>query len=201
MDAAEVPKGSFYTYFRSKEDFALAALERARNLGCTSSECAAATASAHVRLYQADLERQLEALDAGAEPLPVHHLEAAREAIQDADVEGASAAIMAAITLPVEELEPIVDETLAHNNMEKHDLDWLIPHQANLRIIKATARKLDMPMDRVVVTVDKHGNTSAASVPMALDVAVRSGRIKRGDTMLLEAFGGGFTWGAALIKY
>jgi 3-oxoacyl-[acyl-carrier-protein] synthase-3 len=101
----------------------------------------------------------------------------------------------------VNTLGRIVDETLAFNNMDKHDLDWLIPHQANLRIIKATARKLDMPMDRVVVTVDKHGNTSAASVPMALDEAVRSGRIQRGDNMLLEAFGGGFTWGAALIRY
>ncbi|MDT8408600.1 MAG: beta-ketoacyl-ACP synthase III [Wenzhouxiangellaceae bacterium] len=101
----------------------------------------------------------------------------------------------------VKTLGRIVDETLAHNNMDKHDLDWLIPHQANLRIIKATARKLDMPMDRVIVTVDKHGNTSSASVPLALDEAVRSGRIKRGDNMLLEAFGGGFTWGAALIRY
>jgi 3-oxoacyl-[acyl-carrier-protein] synthase-3 len=101
----------------------------------------------------------------------------------------------------VNTLGRIVDETLAFNEMDKHDLDWLIPHQANLRIIKATAKKLDMPMDRVVVTVDKHGNTSAASVPMALDEAVRSGRIRRGDNMLLEAFGGGFTWGAALIRY
>jgi len=101
----------------------------------------------------------------------------------------------------VNTLGRIVDETLAHNNLDKHDLDWLIPHQANLRIIKATARKLDMPMDRVIVTVDRHGNTSAASVPMALDEAVRSGRIKRGELMLLEAFGGGFTWGSALIRY
>ncbi|MGK7296985.1 MAG: beta-ketoacyl-ACP synthase III [Candidatus Wenzhouxiangella sp. M2_3B_020] len=101
----------------------------------------------------------------------------------------------------VNTLGRIVDETLAFNNLDKHDLDWLIPHQANLRIIKATAKKLDMSMDRVVVTVDKHGNTSAASVPMALDEAVRSGRIQRGDLMLLEAFGGGFTWGAALIRY
>ena len=101
----------------------------------------------------------------------------------------------------VNTLGRIVDETLAHNKLDKHDLDWLIPHQANLRIIKATARKLDMPMDRVIVTVDRHGNTSAASVPMALDEAIRSGRVKRGDLMLLEAFGGGFTWGAALIRY
>lgn len=101
----------------------------------------------------------------------------------------------------VNTLGRIVEETLAHNNMSKHDIDWLIPHQANLRIIKATAKKLDMPMDRVIVTVDRHGNTSSASVPMALDEAIRSGRIQRGELVLLEAFGGGFTWGAALIRY
>jgi 3-oxoacyl-[acyl-carrier-protein] synthase III len=101
----------------------------------------------------------------------------------------------------VNTLGRIVDETLAANQLEKSDLDWLIPHQANLRIIKATAKKLQMSMDQVIVTVDKHGNTSAASVPMALDVAIRSGRVKRGEKLLLEAFGGGFTWGAALIVY
>jgi 3-oxoacyl-[acyl-carrier-protein] synthase III len=101
----------------------------------------------------------------------------------------------------VNTLGRIVDETLAANQLEKEDLDWLIPHQANLRIIQATARKLRMSMDQVIVTVDRHGNTSAASVPMALDVAVRSGRIQRGDKLLLEAFGGGFTWGAALVAY
>ncbi len=85
--------------------------------------------------------------------------------------------------------------------MEKADLDWLIPHQANQRIIAATARKLGMPEERVILTVDRHGNTSAASVPLALDEAVRDGRIKRGDHVLLEAFGGGFTWGAALVRY
>jgi 3-oxoacyl-[acyl-carrier-protein] synthase-3 len=95
----------------------------------------------------------------------------------------------------------IVDETLAANNMEKADIDWLIPHQANMRIINATAKKLQTPMDRVVVTVDEHGNTSAASVPLALDVAVRDGRIKRGETILMEAFGGGFTWGSVLAKF
>ncbi len=95
----------------------------------------------------------------------------------------------------------IVDETLAANGLEKSDIDWLVPHQANIRIIEATAKKLKMPMERVVVTVGEHGNTSAASVPMALDVAVRDGRIKRGDLLLLEAFGGGFTWGSALIRY
>ena len=101
----------------------------------------------------------------------------------------------------VRTLGRIVDETLGANNLQKSDLDWLIPHQANFRIIAATARMLDMNMDHVVVTVDRHGNTSAASVPLALDEAVRDGRIKRGDLLLLEAFGGGFTWGSALIKY
>ena len=101
----------------------------------------------------------------------------------------------------VRTLGRIVEETLGANDLRKSDLDWLIPHQANLRIIAATARMLDMDMDHVVVTVDRHGNTSAASVPLALDEAVRDGRIKRGDLMLLEAFGGGFTWGSALIRY
>jgi 3-oxoacyl-[acyl-carrier-protein] synthase III len=101
----------------------------------------------------------------------------------------------------VRTLGRIVDETLSANDLEKADLDWLIPHQANLRIIAATARMLDMDMDHVVVTVDRHGNTSAASVPLALDEAVRDGRIRRGNLMLLEAFGGGFTWGSALIRY
>jgi len=98
-------------------------------------------------------------------------------------------------------LGAIARETLATNNVEKSDLDWLVPHQANLRIIAAAAKKLDMPMERVVVTVDKHANTSAASIPLALDTAVRDGRIQRGHLLLLEAFGGGFTWGSALIKF
>ncbi len=103
--------------------------------------------------------------------------------------------------IAVRTLGRIVDEVLEANQMEKSDLDWLIPHQANIRIIEATARKLSMPMDRVVVTIEDQGNTSAASVPLALDVAVRDGRVKRGDKLLLEAFGGGFTWGAALVRY
>ena len=103
--------------------------------------------------------------------------------------------------MAVNTLGRIVDETLAANAMQKSDVDWLVPHQANIRIINATAKKLQMNTDHVVVTVDKHGNTSAASVPLALDVAVRDGRIQRGETILLEAFGGGFTWGSALIKY
>lgn len=101
----------------------------------------------------------------------------------------------------VNTLGRIVDETLEANRMNRNDVDWLIPHQANIRIIQATARKLKLPMERVVVTVDQHGNTSAASIPLALDVAVRDGRIKRGETLLLEAFGGGFTWGSTLLKY
>jgi len=101
----------------------------------------------------------------------------------------------------VNTLGRIVDETLSANNLEKKDIDWLVPHQANTRIISATAKKLDMPMDKVILTVDQHGNTSAASVPLALDVAIRDGRIQRGDKLLLEAFGGGFTWGSALVDY
>jgi len=103
--------------------------------------------------------------------------------------------------MAVNTLGRIVDETLQYNNMEKSDIDWLVPHQANIRIIKATAKKLSMSLDHVVVTVDKHGNTSAASVPLALDVAVRDGRIKKGETLMLEAFGGGFTWGSVLLKF
>lgn len=103
--------------------------------------------------------------------------------------------------IAVKTLSSIADETLAANNMAKSDIDWLIPHQANIRIIKATAKKLSLPMDRVVVTVDEHGNTSAASIPLALDTAVRDGRIQRGETLLLEAFGGGFTWGSALLNF
>ena len=101
----------------------------------------------------------------------------------------------------VKTLDRVVDETLAANGLDKHAIDWLIPHQANLRIIQATAKRLDMPMDRVIVTVDKHGNTSSGSVPLALDYAVRTGKVQRGQLLLLEAFGGGFTWGSALLRY
>lgn len=100
----------------------------------------------------------------------------------------------------VTSLSKAVDEALAANGMERSALDWLVPHQANIRIIQATARKLDLPMEKVIVTVSQHGNTSAASVPLALDVAVRDGRIKPGQLLLLEAFGGGFTWGSALVR-
>ncbi|MBB1076157.1 ketoacyl-ACP synthase III [Rhodoferax sp. 4810] len=95
----------------------------------------------------------------------------------------------------------IVDETLEANGMERSDIDWLVPHQANMRIIQATARKLDLDMEQVVVTVEDHGNTSAASIPLAFDRAVRDGRIQRGQTVLMEAFGGGFTWGSVLLRY
>jgi len=98
-------------------------------------------------------------------------------------------------------LDSIARETLEKNNVDKHDLDWFVPHQANLRIITAAAKKLDMPMERVIVTVDEHANTSAASIPQALDTAVRDGRIKRGDLLLFEAFGAGFTWGSALLRF
>ncbi len=103
--------------------------------------------------------------------------------------------------MAVNTLDAIVDETLTANGLQKSDIDWLVPHQANIRILQATAKKLNMSMDHVVVTVDKHGNTSAASIPLALDTAVRDGRIQRGEMLLMEAFGGGFTWGSALVKY
>ena len=103
--------------------------------------------------------------------------------------------------IAVKELSNLVDELLTENAFNKSDLDWLVPHQANLRIISATAKRLDMDMSKVIVTLDKQGNTSAASVPCALDTGVRDGRIKRGQLILLEAFGGGFVWGSALVKF
>jgi 3-oxoacyl-[acyl-carrier-protein] synthase-3 len=103
--------------------------------------------------------------------------------------------------IAVTKLGAVVDETLAANGLERSAIDWLVPHQANIRIVQATASKLDLPLERVIVTVQDHGNTSAASVPLALDVGVRDGRIKRGELLLLEAFGGGFTWGSALVRY
>lgn len=101
----------------------------------------------------------------------------------------------------VRTLGNLAKETLEANNISHEDIDWLIPHQANLRIIQATAKRLGLPMEKVILTVQDHGNTSAASVPLALDVAVRSGRIKRGQLILMEAFGGGFTWGSVLLRY
>jgi 3-oxoacyl-[acyl-carrier-protein] synthase-3 len=101
----------------------------------------------------------------------------------------------------VKTLGGIAAETLEKAGVDKSELDWLIPHQANIRIIQATAKRLNLPMEKVILTVQDHGNTSAASVPMALDVAVRDGRIKRGQLVLMEAFGGGFTWGTVLMRY
>jgi 3-oxoacyl-[acyl-carrier-protein] synthase-3 len=98
-------------------------------------------------------------------------------------------------------LDTIATETLVNNGIDSDDIDWLVPHQANMRIITAAAKKLNLPMERVVVTVDEHANTSSASIPLALDVAVRDGRIQRGDLLLFEAFGAGFTWGSALVRY
>jgi len=103
--------------------------------------------------------------------------------------------------IAVQTLGRIVDETLEANGMNKSDIDWLVPHQANIRIITATAKKLRMSMDQVVVTIENQGNTSSASIPLALDEAIRDGRIQRGQTILMEAFGGGFAWGSALLRY
>jgi len=101
----------------------------------------------------------------------------------------------------VNTLGSLVDEVLRANDLPQSEIDWLVPHQANYRIIEATAKKMNLSMERVVVTVGEHGNTSAASIPLAFNVAVRDGRIQRGDTVLLEAFGAGFTWGALLLRY
>ncbi len=103
--------------------------------------------------------------------------------------------------IAVNKLEQVVDETLKKNNISQSQIDWLIPHQANLRIIQATAKKLNLPMERVILTVQEQGNTSAASIPLALDHGIRDGRIKHGELLLLEAFGAGFSWGSALIRY
>ncbi len=107
----------------------------------------------------------------------------------------------AVFKLAVGVLESVARSVLAKAGRTEADIDWLIPHQANIRIMQGTAKKLKLPLDKLVVTVDEHGNTSAASVPLALDVAVKSGRVRRGDTVMLEGVGGGFTWGAALLDY
>ncbi len=106
----------------------------------------------------------------------------------------------AVFKLAVSVLEEVAKEALAHAQMQASDIDWLIPHQANLRIMKGTAKKLGLPMEKMVVTVDQHGNTSAASIPLALDAAVRDGRVKPGQNVLMEGVGGGFTWGAVLVR-
>jgi 3-oxoacyl-[acyl-carrier-protein] synthase-3 len=98
-------------------------------------------------------------------------------------------------------LSQIIDETLTVNGIDQSQIDWLIPHQANIRIIQAVAKKLQLPMEKVIVTIEDHGNTSAASIPLALDQGIRDGRVKRGDTLLFEGFGGGMAWGSALITY
>lgn len=103
--------------------------------------------------------------------------------------------------LAVNILGDLFDETLAANNIQRSEIDWLIPHQANIRIIQAMAKKLDLPMDRVAITLDKQGNTSSASIPLALDIAIRDGRVKRGDLLMMEGFGGGLAWGSALVRY
>ncbi|MGR6979929.1 beta-ketoacyl-ACP synthase III [Testudinibacter sp. P27/CKL/0425] len=107
----------------------------------------------------------------------------------------------ATFKLAVGQLSGVVEETLVANQLQKSDIDWLVPHQANIRIIAATAKKLNMDMSQVVLTVEKYGNNSAATVPVALDEAVRDGRIQRGQLLLLEAFGGGWTWGSALVRF
>ncbi|MDR1012550.1 MAG: ketoacyl-ACP synthase III [Coxiellaceae bacterium] len=107
----------------------------------------------------------------------------------------------AVFKVAVTKLGEVVEESLKFNNVNKADIDWLIPHQANLRIIEATAKRLELPMDKVILTVDDQGNTSAASIPLALDIGVRDNRVKSGDLLLLEAFSAGFSWGAALVRY
>lgn len=106
----------------------------------------------------------------------------------------------AVFKLAVSVLEKVANEVLEIAGLTAAQIDWLVPHQANIRIMQSTAKKLDMPMDKVIVTVDQHGNTSAASIPLALDVAVRDGRIQKGQTVMLEGVGGGFTWGAAIVR-
>lgn len=107
----------------------------------------------------------------------------------------------AVFKLAVGMLESTARAALAKANMTEADIDWMVPHQANIRIMQSTSRKLKIPLEKMIVTVDQHGNTSAASIPLALDVSVRSGKVKKGDTLMLEAVGGGFTWGAVLLNY
>jgi 3-oxoacyl-[acyl-carrier-protein] synthase III len=103
--------------------------------------------------------------------------------------------------IAVNRLSSLAEETLKECNMSTDELDWMVPHQANIRIISAVAKRIKTPMEKVVVTLNKHGNTSAASIPLALDVAVRDGRIKKGDNLLFEGIGGGFSWGSALVQF
>ena len=101
----------------------------------------------------------------------------------------------------VRTLGRVAEDSLRNNGIDKKELDWLVPHQANLRIIQATAKRLELPLDKVILTVQDHGNTSSASIPMALDVGIEDGRIQRGQLILMEGFGGGFTWGTVLMRY
>jgi 3-oxoacyl-[acyl-carrier-protein] synthase-3 len=103
--------------------------------------------------------------------------------------------------IAVNKLSELAQETLTESNMTSDDVTWMIPHQANIRIISAVAKRINLPMSKVILTVEKHGNTSAASIPLALDTGVRDGRIKKGDTLLFEGIGGGFSWGGVLIKF
>jgi len=103
--------------------------------------------------------------------------------------------------IAVNRLSDLAEETLKDCNMTSDDLAWMIPHQANIRIISAVAKRIKLPMSKVILTIEKHGNTSAASIPLALDVAVRDGRIKKGDNLLFEGIGGGFSWGSLLVEY
>ena len=103
--------------------------------------------------------------------------------------------------IAVNKLSEVAEETLKYCNMTSEDIDWMVPHQANIRIINAIAKRIKLPMDKIILTLDKHGNTSAASIPLALDLAVRDGRIKKGDTLLLEGIGGGFSWGSILTEF
>ena len=132
----------------------------------------------------------------GPAVLPVRRLERLRDASQDNSTAGLKMHGHEVFKVAVRTLSKLVDETLAKNGIERSEVDWLIPHQANLRIIQSAADKLGLPMEKVVVTVQDHGNTSAASIPLAWDTAVRDGRIHRGQMLLLETFGGGFTWGS-----
>lgn len=124
--------------------------------------------------------------------------------IRNGEIDGSPWVYMdgsAVFKFAVRALADVAEETLQAADFEKADLDWLVPHQANLRIIESTAKHLHLPMDKVIVTLDRHGNTSAASIPLALDEGVRSGRIQRGQTVMLEGIGGGFAWGGALLRY
>ena len=122
--------------------------------------------------------------------------------LQDAGTDAANITMVGneVFKVAVKTLGNVAVEALQEAGIDKDDVDWFIPHQANIRIIQAAAKRLDFPMEKVIVTVQDHGNTSAASIPLALDVAIRDGRVKKGDTLLFASFGGGFTWGSVVLK-